>query len=250
MKNKTIIYAVIALVAVFGAGYGIYSLTADKAPLSGDVAQERETVSEAEKEQATEALRGILDVANRIYGITEGASFTFEPRDAYGRSGNFGLVTYEGIRGDRVVEEKIINFTDDQGGTAEVDSATGKVIAFHRKPHYGFCDDKPCDVKSQGELSKLVLQFLERVEPDFEQLTSNIRQYEIGDKSGGPDGANYFFTWNDMEYQNLLPEGVEADRAPFIQIGITESGFIFSYENTIGLYYDALESEALQNYRQ
>lgn len=222
----------------------------DKAPLSGNVPAQRETVSETEKTQATEALRGILDVANRLYGITEGASFTFKPNSTYGRSGNFGLVTYKGIRGDRVVEGKIINFADDLGGTAEVEADTNKVISFHRKPHYGFCDDKPCDVKTQGQLSTLVLQFLEKVEPDFEELTKNIPQYKVNDKSGGPDGANYFYTWDDLEYQNLLPEGVEADRAPFIQVGITESGFIFSYENTIDLYYDALESEALQNYRK
>lgn len=206
------------------------------------------------KAQATQSLKDTLNIANQLYGITEGAAFGYKPLNDYGTSGNFGV--YKGSTGERLIEEKFVQFEDvnntaEQGTnySAVVDSKTNKVVSFVRKPHYGFCKEgqsSPCgNVMDQAKLGQLVQQFLEQVEPEFKKLTSNLAQYRV-EKKAGQGGDNYFFRWEDGGFKDKLPVGVEIDNSPMIQVGITSTGFIFSYDNTMSLYQDALKQLATE----
>ena len=75
---------------------------------------------------------------------------------------------------------------------------------------------------------------------NFAQIEPTLT-FNPGMKGVHLNNGNYFFSWEDSNYQKQLPQGVQTDRAPFIQVGITSSGYIFSYNNTIDLYRNALK---------
>jgi hypothetical protein len=85
-------------------------------------------------------------------------------------------------------------------------------------------------------------QLVERVEPNFAQLEPALI-FDPNSKTN-PSGSNYFFRWNDLNYRKGLPAGVEIDLDPFIQVGITQGGFIFSYDNTVSNYRQVKLSSA------
>ncbi len=189
--------------------------------------------------RATEVLRGLVSVADNLSGVTEGAAFPFEVVNMDGRSTNFGIYKSDGVTGrERLVEEHMVIFQEVGSRTvnaSEVDVATNRVISMHRTPvNFG-------DMKISPELEKIVRQFLERVDPDFIRIESTLtNQYTIQDD---PDGGTYFFRWNDKRF--ALPDGLEMDLNPFIQVGINSSGFIFSYDNTVQ-FYSNLSRETLR----
>lgn len=247
MNKKLYIFGGLVVIAIIAIGLVNTRGSSDKSEVVAS--NSRGNVEASVVTKATESLRGVLDAANQLYGIEDGAAFPYKALDEYGTSGNFGISKFDNGNGDRLVDEKFVKFqnannTDQQGTdeSAEVDSVTNKVIAFHRQPHYGFCkeDQKPpCGVRNQGELDIMVHEFLKKVEPDFNQLTSGLSQYKV-DKKAGMYGDHYFFRWEDTEFKNQLPAGAETDNTPMIQVGITSTGFIFGYDNTLGLYHDAL----------
>lgn len=188
--------------------------------------------------QATEALRSVVDVASELSRWKASAQLNFEIVDTDGRSANFGIVKYDGVRGERIVEEHVVQFVEIVGasrGSAEVDLATNRVIAMHRSTPDGF-EGEPID-----EPEKIARQFVERVYPEFTAIESTL-EYDPGSKTN-PQGTNYFFRWNDKRF--AVPSGLDMDIPPFIQVGITSSGIIFSYDNTIQLYHN-LPKEALR----
>ncbi len=139
------------------------------------------------------------------------------------------------VKGVGLVDEMSVIFTGKTNNdNAEVDSKTGQVVSFHRTADY------TGDTRTYAQIEEAVRTFLNKVYPDFAQVEPTFT-FEQNSKTGRPEGSNIFFTWNDMNYEKQLPNDIEADRAPFIQVGITSSGHIFGYDNTIDLYRNALK---------
>lgn len=183
------------------------------------------------------ALKAVVDAANELSGITSGAVFNFEVVDTDGKSANFGIVQYDGVRGERVVEEHVVTFREvgtPTNNTAEVDRDTNRVVAMHRtlRASGGYVD----------KLEAVARQFVKRVYPEFAQIESTL-EFDTGSKNAPGVATNYFFRWNDKRF--AVPKGLEMDLPPFIQVGITMDGFIFSYDNTVQLYHN-LPKEALR----
>ncbi len=241
-KNKAII-AVIAVVAVLGAIGGVYYLSASKTPLSGDLPASGTILTADQKAKANSILKEVLNQADQASGSKQ--VYDFAPLENFGRSGNFGV--YISSNGERLADENFVQFqntsTTESAGTSEnavVDLNSNSVVGFNRSvPH------DTLKTKTEAELYQLATNFLKSTEPDFDQLTKGIT-YQTNKKTAPERDDNYFFTWNDMSYKSKLPAGVEIDREPFIQVGITSGGYIFSYDNTMRLYQDALSSEKLK----
>ncbi|MFA6407282.1 MAG: hypothetical protein WCV80_01070 [Candidatus Paceibacterota bacterium] len=237
MTKNIRITAVIAIVAIIGVTYGIYTLSGHKAPREGNVAPVEGTVSQAELDRATASLKSAINVADQLSGTT-GTSFTFQAQPTYGHYGNFGLVKYVNqVKGVGLVDETAVTFHGEtDNDNAEVDSKTGQVISFHRSIDH----TNPGKEKTQAEIETTMRIFLNEVYPDFKQVEPTLT-FSPGIKGVRLNNGNYFFDWEDNDYQKQLPEGVETERAPFIQVGITSSGYIFSYNNTIDIYRNALK---------
>ncbi|HCM43842.1 TPA: hypothetical protein DIS55_02720 [Candidatus Kaiserbacteria bacterium] len=233
MNKKYATKIVIGIVLVVVVG-GIYWWQRGDALL----VQPRLDTEDIVENRATNALKAVVDVANELSGITSGAVFNFEVADMDGRSANFGIVQWiDDVRGDRIVEEHIVKFRETGTPTdniSEVDRTTNRVVALHRTPvdFGGTYVDK---------LEAVARQFVERVYPEFTGIEPTL-EYVPGRKTGGV-ATNYFFRWNDKRF--AVPNGLEMDLPPFIQVGITASGFIFSYDNTVQLYHN-LSKEALR----
>lgn len=200
---------------------------------------------EIQKEKATEALRFLVDTANQISKIQlvpqPIPAFNFEVADMDGKFANFGILRYaDDVRADSVIEEHAIIFQETGvDGSAEVDRDTSRVVSVHRKPHYGEYQS------TKEELEKIVRQFLKETGNDPDKLVSEFGSaIEFSVNSKGNDvfkWDNYFFRWDEKGF--ALPKGVEMELAPFIQVGITSGGFIFSYDNTIQLYSNLSKSD-------
>ena len=227
--TKNITISVIAIVAICVAVVGINYLSGTKAPRSGNVAPIEGSVSQAELDRATASLKTTI-------GLAGGAGFDFQAQPTYGHYANFGIVkNVNEIKSVGLVDEMAIRFSGKtDNDNAEVDPKTGQVVSFHREADY------TGDTKTQAQLEQTVRAFLTAIYPSFAQVESTLT-FENNSKTGHPEGSNYFYTWNDLAYSNELPDGTEAERAPFIQVGITSSGFIFSYNNTVDLYRNALQ---------
>ncbi|KKR60388.1 MAG: hypothetical protein UT97_C0002G0088 [Parcubacteria group bacterium GW2011_GWC2_40_31] len=186
-------------------------------------------------------MEAVVDVANELSGITSGAVFTFEVDNLDGRSANFGIVQYtDEVRGERIVEEHMVVFREigaSTNNTAEVDKATNQVISMHRSVP----DFATGSVLTTDKLEATARQFVERVYPEFANGAG--LEFDPGSKSAPGKDTNHFFRWNDKQF--AVPNGLEMDLPPFIQVGITASGFIFSYNNTVELYHN-LPKESLR----
>ena len=227
--TKTATNGVIALVTIAVLVVGGYYLFGHKAPNSGDMAQREGAVSQTDLSQATAALKSAVEVAG-------GAPYDFSAQPTYGSYANFGIMQQVNeVKSVGLVDEMALKFkgaTDNE--YAEVDPKTSQVVAFHREVDY------TGSAKTSAELEQQVRTFLAKVYPNFAQVEPTLT-FENNSKTGRPEGSNFFFTWDDTSYASELPDGVEAERAPFVQVGITSSGYIFSYNNTIDLYRNALQ---------
>ncbi|MBP9710710.1 MAG: hypothetical protein KBD50_00375 [Candidatus Pacebacteria bacterium] len=227
--TKTATNGVIALVAIAVLAVGSYYLFGHKVPNSGDMAPREGAVSQTDLSQATKSLKSAVEAAG-------GAQYDFSAQPTYGGYANFGIVQQVNeVKSVGLVDEMALKFrgaTDNE--YAEVDPKTNQVVAFHREVDY------TGNAKTSAELEQQVRAFLAKVYPNFAQVESTLT-FENNSKTGRPEGSNLFFTWNDMGYASELPNGAEAERAPFIQVGIASNGYIFSYNNTIDLYRNALK---------
>lgn len=179
--------------------------------------------------RATDALKAVVDVANELSGITSGAVFTFEPENPDGTFSNFGIVRYrDEVRADTIGEHAFIFRELGGNGQAEVDRNTYHVASMHRGVPDFVSGKYPAD-----EIEDTVRQFLTRVYPEFANIESSLT-FDSGMKGVRLNDGNYFFRWNDEQF--ALPAGLNMDIPSHIQVGITSSGFIFSYNNTVALY--------------
>jgi len=103
------------------------------------------------------------------------------------------------------------------------------VISLHRAVPEFVGGEYPMD-----EIERIAKAFLEKIYPDFKNIESTLTP-DQNMKGARLNNGNYFFRWDDVAYKDTLPEGVQVEVDPFIQIGITASGFIFSYDNTVAL---------------
>lgn len=231
--TKTTKNTVIGLVAIVLVVVGGFYAFGTKTPNSGDLAQREGAVSQTDLSQAAASLKSVVEAAG-------GAQYNFSAQPTYGSYANFGIVQQVNeVKSVGLVDEMALKFrgaTDNE--YAEVDPKTNQVVALHRETDY------TGSVKTHAELESQVRAFLAKVYPNFAQVESTLT-FENNSKTGRPEGSNLFFTWNDMGYANELPNGAESERAPFIQVGITSSGYIFSYNNTIDLYRNALSEFSL-----
>jgi len=231
--TKTAQYGVIALIAIAVIAIGSYYAFGQKTPNSDNVAQREGAVSQTDLSQATASLKSAVEAAG-------GAQYDFSAQPTYGSYANFGIVQQVNeVKSVGLVDEMALKFrgaTDNE--YAEVDPKTNQVVAFHREVDY------TGSAKTSAELEQQVRAFLAKVYPNFAQVEPTLT-FENNSKTGRPEGSNYFFIWNDTGYASQLPNGAEAERAPFIQVGITSNGYIFSYNNTIDLYRNALKEFSL-----
>lgn len=229
-KAKYGVFALVAVAVIAVGGYYAFGLNATP---SGNVAPVEGAVSQPELDQATAALKSAVAAAG-------GAQYSFSAEPTYGHYANFGIVQHVNeVKSVGLVDEMALKFrgaTDNE--YAEVDPKTNEVLSFHRETDYSG------NAKTYAELEQQVRAFLATVYPNFAQVESTLT-FENNSKTGRPEGSNLFFTWNDTNYASQLPNGVEAERAPFIQVGITSSGYIFSYNNTVDLYRNALQEFTL-----
>lgn len=188
-------------------------------------------------DKATASLKSVIDIANDVSGIKSGAVFTFELADPNGHFANFGLVKYVNeVKADPVVKERAVVFRESgQGhtGNAEVDSVSNQVVSMHRRA-----------VDFGGELTASEIEqrarlFLERVYSNFKTIEPTLTVVR-NMKGAQLNNGNYFFRWDDPNFKDTLPADVHTDVDPFIQVGISPSGFIFSYDNTIDIYRNAM----------
>lgn len=226
--TKTSRNSVIALVAIAVVAVGGYYAFARNTTPSSPGAPVEGAVSQAELSQATASLKSAIEAA--------GGTFDFQAQPTYGHYANFGIVQQVNeVKSIGLVEEMALTFRGrTENENAEVDPKTGQVVTFHRETDYSGT------AKTHAELETIIRAFLNEVDPEFAAIESTLT-FENNSKTGRPEGSNVFFTWNDMNYQKQLPDGVETERAPFVQVGITSNGFIFSYNNTINVYRNALK---------
>ncbi|MBI5005244.1 MAG: hypothetical protein HZC03_01425 [Candidatus Lloydbacteria bacterium] len=85
--------------------------------------------------------------------------------------------------------------------------------------------------KQETALDSMVQDFLKKVEPEFDFIQKTF----VATK--GNKGGNYFYRWEDKDY--VPPAGFAIDLPPFIQVGITFGGHIFSYDNTTSFFKNA-----------
>jgi len=197
---------------------------------SDSATQMREgAIEESSLDSATASLKSAIEAAG-------GAQYNFSAQPTFGRYANFGIVQQlDEVRSVGLVDEIAINFSGATNNEhAEVNPKTNQVVSFHRETDYSG------ETKTYTELEQQVRAFLNEVYPDFAQVEPTLT-FEDNSKTGRPEGSNHFFTWNDMNFESELPEGANTERPPFIQVGITSTGYIFSYNNAIDLYHDALQ---------
>ena len=237
MTNNLKLTAVIAVVAVVGAIVAVYYLSNPTTPRSSNISPVEGAVSQAELDRATASLKSAINTADQLSGTT-GANFTFQAQPTYGHYANFGVVqNVNEVKSVGLVDEMAITFSGKtDNDNAEVDPKTGQVVAFHRDIDY----NSTAKEKTQAEIESAVRTFLNTVYPNFKQVEPTLA-FAPGMKGVRLNNGNYFFSWEDENYQKQLPAGVTTDRQPFIQVGITSNGFIFSYNNTIDLYRNALK---------
>lgn len=183
----------------------------------------------------TDQLRAFVDAANEASGITSGAVFNYAPVEV-GNPTNFGILRcLDEVRCDNVVQKQVMKFQQPNQPSpdmAEVDTDTNRVVSLHRAVPEFVGGEYPAE-----EIERIAREFLTNVYPEFASIESTLT-FDPGMKGTRLNNGNYFFRWNDESY--VLPDGLSTDVPPFIQVGITASGFIFGYDNTIDLYHNAL----------
>lgn len=224
-KHKALLATIFGILIAIGA-VALYLWQRGDAPLVQTQSDSRDFV----EARATDALKAVVDAANELSGITSGAMFTFEPENPDGKFTNFSIVRCrDEVRCDTVAEEHAFVFREIGGsGIAEVDRGTYQVIAMQRRvPDFVGNEEYP-----REQLEATVRAFLDRVYPDFKAIEPALT-FSPGMKGARLNNGNYFFRWEAST--PTLPDGMQAE-LPYIQVGITASGFIFSYGNTIPFF--------------
>ena len=196
---------------------------------SGDAGQAPPN-SDTQTDQSAAALVAFVNAANEVSGIQSGAVFNYS-LIGYGNPTNFGIMNCrDEVRCDPVVEKQVAKFQQPNQPSpdmAEVDTDTNAVVSLHRAVP-SFVGDE----LQQEEIEQRVRDFLSRVYPDFATIEATLT-FNPGMKGTRLNNGNYFFRWNDERY--AVP-GLDVELAPFVQVSITASGFIFGYDNTIQMY--------------
>lgn len=227
-RNTLLIGGLIGIAALVGVG--VYAFTANP---------KAETLAIGNPQTQIDALRSFVDKANKASGITSGAVFNYES-NGYGGAANFGIVRcINEVRCDGVIVPQVARFHQSNTPSddlAEVDATTNKIVSLHRAvPTYAIKGELP-----QAEVERIAREFLTTVYPEFANVEASLT-YDSGMKEGRLNNGNYFFRWNDMKY--TLPEGLSMDVPPHIQVGITSSGFVFGYENSVQLFKSITPAE-------
>lgn len=142
-------------------------------------------------------IRAFLGDAERVIGFRE---ITFQPNSPDGRlrtalyEDERGLQYYYAVAADKVVEMSPAAYTPVVGP----------------------------DALSEPELKAIAEALIERELPEFETMQAGLTP-SGGEKSGGL----YFFRWEGS------PIAGEGSMPPLAQVGITASGEVFSYINTL-----------------
>ncbi len=189
---------------------------------------------------AQQAIGFVIEAADDPFGFDPVVFHTlsainetgFEVTDIEGRFANFGVMRQiDEVRSERVIEERAVLLREiGGGGHAEVNRKTSEVVALHRT------SKNAGDELTEVELEAKVRAFLGHVYPNFPLIEPSL-MFDPGMKGARLNSGNYFFRWNDTSL--TLPDGLVMDIPPFLQVGITATGYIFSYENTLPLYQSA-----------
>jgi len=186
------------------------------------------TVDQSEKEIAS--LRSFVIAANEAYGIESGAVFNYSLA-TYGNPSNFSIWhCRDEVRCGVINPISVAKFQQPNHPSpdyAEVETKTQMVVSLHRAVPEFAGGEYPTD-----DVERIARAFLDQVYPDFKTIEPTLTP-DQSMKGTRLNNGNYFFRWNDIAYKNTLPEGVQVELDPFIQVGITASGFIFSYDNTV-----------------
>lgn len=156
-------------------------------------------------------------------------TINFRVIDVDGQFTNFGSnQKLDEMRSESAVKEHAVLFKEVGGqGYAEVNRETGEVVAMHRTAQ------AEGDELTEAQIETKVRQFLRHVYPDF-PLVEAALQSDLGVKGNRLNNGNYLFRWSDANL--ALRSDLYFDVTPFLQVGVTASGYIFSYQNTLPLY--------------
>ncbi len=102
-----------------------------------------------------------------------------------------------------------------------VDLATGQVVEVDPK---GQQPDWTSPALPEAELRARAEQFILRATPDFPR-----RQADLAYQAGSKDGVLYFYRWEDHQAKGWISQ------PPLAQVGVTVSGRVVSYLNTLFL---------------
>jgi hypothetical protein len=128
----------------------------------------------------------------------------------------FREVTFMGNSPSGVL--RVARFEDEQGASYLVAVVAGKVLEMNADPGQTEAGDE----LTQDQLQAMAEVLIRRELPAFDELRDRLT-FEAGAKSGGMN----FFRWE-------LPAPTDAgNMPPLAQVGITDSGHIFSYINTL-----------------
>jgi hypothetical protein len=220
--GKKIGFAVVGGIILIGIAVFAFSRMPDQAT--------QPTVDQTEKEIAS--LRSFVTAANEASGIQSGAIFDYS-LVTYGNPSNFSIQQCrDEVRCDVINPISVAKFQQPNHPSpdyAEVETKTNTVISLHRAVPEFVGGEYPAD-----KVEQIAIVFLNQVYPDFKTLEPTLTPGQ-NMKGSRLNNGNYFFRWDDVAYKDTLPEGVQVEVDPFIQIGITASGFIFSYDNTVAL---------------
>lgn len=224
-KYKKALFVTFGVILLVGVGIYAYSANPKTEPLE----QQNPTGPEVR----IDSLRSFVDTMNKASGILSGAVFNYVPNGT-GNATNFGIVRcVDEVRCDIVVRNEVAKFQQPNSPSpdlAEVDMKRSWVVSVHRAiPSYEIKGELP-----PAEIERIAREFLIEVYPEFLNIESSLT-FSPGMKGARLNNGNYFFRWNDEKY--TVSEGLMMDIPPFVQVGITASGFIFSYDNTIPLYH-------------
>lgn len=226
-KKQKIVATVLAVVAV---GIGIIGFLLMN---TGQITTPGQRPAETGQ---SDALASVINAADRHSGI-EGATFPWQFSHAKGNATNFGIMRCDDeVRCEGVVTREVAVWMPTDGPAtdmAEIDTQTHHVASFHRSvPDFAREGALP-----EAEIESKVRAFLAEAYPEFASIESTLT-LDLGMKGARLNTGNYFYRWNDERY--AVPESLSMDVPPFLQVGITASGFIFSYANTIPLYREPM----------
>ena len=188
------------------------------------------TMSHAIKKQngqqiaATKTLQDFLSAVDRFSSTSEqGTKFAITAED--GKS--IYITIQQADSGESVVQQATTRFQANAGEYALVDTTAGTVVVLRREPRHSQ------EKKSEAELEKTARSFLKAVGADPGRIIEEFGS-AIEFTSRHADSLHYF-TWTDSQFS--LPEGLATNKRLVTEVGITSSGYIFSYDNTMRFFH-------------